>query len=80
MTEKNEYCKGCVGCYGIYNRDGYCPCGSCLIKMICRKECNDYCHFSDILTTAVNCVGRGSANQEQVADKVKEEMEKLKSG
>lgn len=33
--KEHENCKGCFGCVGIDNTYGDCPCGTCLIKMMC---------------------------------------------
>ena len=64
-----QYCKGCLvwtqgslilselknkACRGTYNKDGYCPCSQCLIKGMCREECEDYMKFKSIVLKAAN--------------------------
>lgn len=47
----------CRGCYIskvclIYKSDldGYCPCTSCLLKIVCRESCSVYLEFGKKLT------------------------------
>ncbi len=48
---KESTCKGCnlhEVCLRDYTREndvGSCPCSTCLIKMICKKACDDYIDF-----------------------------------
>jgi len=55
----HEHCKGCLTygekydkCEGsiasLFNLKGKCPCSNCLVKMMCRKSCNDYNRFENI--------------------------------
>jgi hypothetical protein len=57
----NNDCKGCFtnsyvnaadrgyhGCiYSECNDTGQCPCGTCIIKPMCRKACEDYEIFTE---------------------------------
>ena len=47
-----NYCKGCHtymhqnGCsFMYYNKDGECPCVTCIIKPMCNKPCPNFKEF-----------------------------------
>lgn len=66
----NDLLKGCDGCYSHSNRnwecDTYlflkhlvlgekiCPCGTCIVKMICNVMCDDYIDFNEELNVVIN--------------------------
>lgn len=35
--------------YTNHNKDGKCPCSSCIIKMMCEITCDEYEDFVDIV-------------------------------
>lgn len=76
IIKKIGNCKGCIGCSGKYNGDGYCPCTSCLIKMVCGNECEQYGEFYDILSTVIADIGE---DKKEIRHKLRQEMEKLKN-
>jgi len=54
MTKIIDYCKGCLTARCRYTTySGYktetgiveCPCSICLIKMVCKRECDSYIEF-----------------------------------
>lgn len=55
MSELKRTCEGCCMqeqhstsfLIGFVDFDGMCPCSICIIKVVCRKACEEYGKFCD---------------------------------